>query len=80
VIATEVDLTLPADNVDVFKRGVFQFIIPLTALGSGSSIAHSLTRIYADPGSGVGVQVSGTFAGSNGASCVMYLTGHLETK
>lgn len=79
-LSTRVIVTLPADTVDVLNRGITQYFFPVTSVGGNFGVTHSPARIYADPGTGIGVSVVGSFAGSNGASCLMYLVGHFESK
>jgi hypothetical protein len=80
VISTRIIVSLPADNVDALNRGITQYFFPVTTVGGGFGVAHSPARIYADPGTGIGASLVGSFAAGSGGSCLMYLSGHLETK
>ncbi|HXN98148.1 MAG TPA: hypothetical protein VN881_03695 [Candidatus Acidoferrales bacterium] len=80
VVSTVVfDVPLPADHVSLDGESSLRYLVPLTAIGSGGSVAHSTVRMYADPGTAIGTEMLGPFAGGP-AACSLYLTGHLETK
>ncbi len=78
-----IDVPLPADNV-MAGPSTLQYHFPVTMfggpIGSISGVTHSPARIYADPGALIETHVSGFFADNHGASCNIFLTGHLETK
>jgi hypothetical protein len=80
VISAGVSVPFPADNVDSLNQGILQYFFPPTLVGDVFIVAHSPARIYADAGAGVSTSVFGFLVGSHGASCNMYLSGHLETK
>jgi hypothetical protein len=83
VISPLIRVPLPADNV-MAGQNFLVYSFPITAVGgpTGSvfGVTHSPVRIYADPGAEIETQISGFFAGTHGASCNIYLTGHLEPK
>jgi hypothetical protein len=79
-LAIRVTVDLPADKVDALNRGITEYYVPVTTVGGNIGVAHSPVRIYVDPGAGIGVDAVGSFAGAGSGSCLMYFTGHLETK
>jgi hypothetical protein len=80
VVSTAVVVVpLPSDSETPDGAGSLRYFVPLTAIGSGNSVAQSPTRIYADPGVQIVTELLGPI-GNRGASCSLYLTGHLETK
>jgi hypothetical protein len=79
-ISTLITVPLPADNV-MNGQNTLLYGFPITVtVGGNFGISHTPARIYADPGAEIGTQIAGFFAGNQGASCNISLTGHLETK
>jgi hypothetical protein len=78
-----INVPLPADSV-MAGPSTLQYHFPVTPvggpIGTVSGVTHSPARIYADPGALIETQVSGFFADTHGASCNIFLSGHLETK
>jgi hypothetical protein len=75
-----ITVPLPTDNVMMNDQNTLLYVFPITMIPGAFGITHSLARIYADPGAGIGTQIGGLFVGNQGASCNISLTGHLETK
>ena len=80
VLSTEIDVLFPADNVDLLNQGVFRHLFPITFTGPDFGVVQSPARIYVDAGALVSAMVVGVVATKQNVACIMYLSGHLETK
>ena len=83
-VFTEIFVPFPADNAPAFGSTVgftLPYSFPLTSTGGDVlGVTHSPYRIYADPGAEINTGVDGSFTSTHGVSCLLSLTGHLETK